>query len=529
MGVLGETLAGVRWRRTLLLGAGAALLTVALMYLLVSSYAIVRSLLSGDGLSENELGRELAGLAELLIRSLPALYLLFTVGAAALLARVPVPAWHGALLGLVSAAGVLLLGLAFGPPDARELLVYPPLGMAGGLLGIRLGRFLLAGRESLYGASKAIGAAESPQEVARAIGEHLAAPEDDRVTLWSIVAPSEADGPLELERLGSWAPTGTEAWPSGERLGADRIPALSGLRRQSSGVIGEADLPPAQRGAWAELGVRRALLVPLSASGGGPDGLLVVASKRRRGFSDWRRVRAYLTVGSQAALALENLRLIEEARHSGVIGERKRLAREIHDTLIQGFASIVMNLEAAEGSPAGDAAKRHLDEARNTAREGLAEARRIVWALRPEALEGAPLSEALERLATRWSEASGVTSGVNVTGTPRPLPAEAEVTLLRAAQEALTNVRKHARASRAVLTLSYMGDRVALDVLDDGVGFEPRETAKTDGVSGGFGLPSMRERVEHSGGTLLVESEPGRGTTLVVELPVAAEAVKEAP
>ena len=516
----------MRWRRTLLLGAGAAVLTVALVYLLVNSYAIVLSLLFGDGMSENEVGRELAGLAELLILSLPALYLLFTVGAAALLARAQVPAWHGVLLGLFSAAGVLLLGLAFGPPDARELLVYPPLGVAGGWFGVVLGRFVLAGREPLYHASKAIGAAESPREVADAIGEHLAAPDEERVTLWRI-APRDADGPLKLERLGSWAPRGTAAWPPGERLGADRIPALSGLRRQSSRVIGEADLPPAERGAWAELGVRRALLVPLSASGGGPDGLLVVASRKRRGFSDWRRVRAYLTVGAHAALALENLRLIEEARRSGVIGERKRLAREIHDTLIQGFASIVMNLEAAEGSPAGDAAHRHLDEARNTAREGLAEARRIVWALKPEALEGAPLSEALERLVARWSEASGVAAGVTVTGTPLPLPPEAEVTLLRATQEALTNVRKHAGANRAVLTLSYMGDRVALDVLDDGVGFEPRETGRADGVSGGFGLPAMRERVEHSGGTLLVESEPGRGTTLVVELPVAAGAVKE--
>jgi len=304
---------------------------------------------------------------------------------------------------------------------------------------------------------------------------------------------------------------------------------LSGLRRQSSSLIREVDLPPSERASWENLGVRSALLVPLSASAGGPDGLLVVASRKRRGFSDRRRVRAYLTVGAQAALALENLRLIAEARHSGVIEERRRLAREIHDTLIQGFASIVMNLEAAEGSLEDDQAHRHLDEARNTAREGLAEARRIVWALRPEALEGAPLSEALERLAARWSETSGIACGVRITGTLLPLPAEAEVTLLRAAQEALTNVRKHARASRAVLTLSYMDDRVALDVLDDGAGFEPEGASTAGGPSGGFGLPAMRERVEQSGGRLVVESEPGRGTTLVVELPVAAGVLKEAP
>jgi signal transduction histidine kinase len=250
--------------------------------------------------------------------------------------------------------------------------------------------------------------------------------------------------------------------------------------------------------------------------------LLVVSSRGRRTFHDRRKVRAYLTVGAQAALALENLRLVEEARRSGVIGERKRLAREIHDTLIQGFASIVVNLEAAEGSLGEfpEPYARHLDEARATAREGLSEARRIVWALGPGALDGAPLPEALSRLAGRWSKASGVSADVAVTGEAVPLPTETEVTLLRVAQEALNNVGKHARATRTVLTLSYMGDRVTLDVVDDGVGFEPAGDVPEAGPDGGFGLRAMRERVEGAGGTLLVESEPGGGTTLAAGLPV---------
>ena len=202
------------------------------------------------------------------------------------------------------------------------------------------------------------------------------------------------------------------------------------------------------------------------------------------------------------------------------------MAHEIHDTLIQGFASIVMNLEAAEGSleDGSTPARSHLNEARRTARENLAEARRIVWALQPEALEEAPLPEALTRLAEEWSRGSGATAGVTVTGAPRPLPPEAEVTLLRAAQEAMTNIRKHALASRALLTLSYMEDRVALDVRDDGVGFDPDGMSAVLGEKGtsGFGLKAMHERAERSGGTLLVESEPGRGTTLVVALPVRA-------
>ena len=238
-------------------------------------------------------------------------------------------------------------------------------------------------------------------------------------------------------------------------------------------------------------------------------------------------MRAYQTVGAQAALALENLRLVEQSRQSGELGERERLAHKIHDTLIQGFASIVMNLEAAEGSLDRDpqSVRRHMDEARRNARENLAEARRIVWALQPGALEQAPLPEALVRLAEKWSEGSSATASVTVTGAMRPLPPEAEVTLLRAAQEALTNVRKHARASRAVITLSYMGDRVALDVRDDGVGFAPDGAYAVLGEGGatGFGLKAMRERAERAGGALLLESEPGRGTTLAVELPVPAD------
>jgi len=267
-------------------------------------------------------------------------------------------------------------------------------------------------------------------------------------------------------------------------------------------------------------------LVPLANPGDGPDGLLVVASRKRRGFSRGR-VRAYQTLGAQAALALENLRLVEQARRSAELGERKRLAHEIHDTLIQGFSSIVMNLEAAEGSlDDGSASGRsHLNEARRIARENLAEARRIVWALQPEALEEAPLPEALARFVEDWSERSGTTAGVTVTGTPRQLSPEVEVTLLRTAQESLTNIRKHARASRAVLTLSYMEDRVALDVRDDGIGFDSDRKCAVSGDGGatGFGLNAMRERAERSGGTLLVESDPGKGTTIMVELPVPAD------
>ena len=210
--------------------------------------------------------------------------------------------------------------------------------------------------------------------------------------------------------------------------------------------------------------------------------------------------------------------LAARQRRAGILEERGRLAREIHDTLAQGFISIVAHLEAAEGAlaPGSDQTRRHLEQARRTARENLVEARHLVAALRPEILEGSSLSGALGRLARRWSEETRIPATVSVTGGERALPQESQVALFRAAQEALSNARRHARAGRVEITLSYMEDLVALDVQDDGEGFDPRG-ARPDGS---FGLRAMRERVVALGGSLLVESEPGVGCTLVVELPL---------
>lgn len=220
-----------------------------------------------------------------------------------------------------------------------------------------------------------------------------------------------------------------------------------------------------------------------------------------------------------------------EERRAGVLEERQRIAREIHDTLAQGFTGVVMHLEAAEAAmpPGAPEAQHHLDQARRTARESLAEARRAIWALRPEALERASLPDTLARLAERWTQENGIRADVTVTGAPRKLPPEVEVTLLRSAQESLANVRRHAGASRVALTLSYMDELTTLDVRDDGLGFEPAlvQARTGDGATGRFGLQAMRERVEALEGDLTVESEPGGGTTLTVQLPTAACAGKE--
>jgi signal transduction histidine kinase len=226
--------------------------------------------------------------------------------------------------------------------------------------------------------------------------------------------------------------------------------------------------------------------------------------------------------------------LLIQAREAGVSDERQRMAREIHDTLAQGLTGIVTQLQAAERFADDQALwRRHVRAATGLARESLSEARRSVHALRPEALEAARLSEALAGVAERWSALHGVAVQVTTTGTARPMPPEADVALLRTAQEALANVAKHARATKVGLTLSYMENEVALDVRDDGRGFEPDRLGgglpdvgddaprrpDAGAPEGGFGLVAMRQRIESLSGRLQVESEPGAGTAVSACIP----------
>jgi signal transduction histidine kinase len=220
-----------------------------------------------------------------------------------------------------------------------------------------------------------------------------------------------------------------------------------------------------------------------------------------------------------AALAATRAELADAARQAGVMAERERLARELHDTVAQGFISVVTQLESADQALADrpDDARTHLQHARQTARDSLAEVRRSVQDLRPDLLEGASLTQALRRAADTWSATSGVPVEVRATGDPVPLHPNTEVALLRTVQEALANAGRHADASRVVVSLSFLGDTVTLDVDDDGIGFDGRIGVIRDG--GGYGLVGMRERVLAVGGALTIESTPGEGTTVGVTVP----------
>ncbi|MDT0300905.1 sensor histidine kinase [Streptomonospora wellingtoniae] len=246
--------------------------------------------------------------------------------------------------------------------------------------------------------------------------------------------------------------------------------------------------------------------------------------------------------------------LLVQAREAGAHDERERMAREIHDTLAQGFVGIITQLQAAERAedrvgaeggetaggrtgPAGaaeaDRAERGIRTANaiRLARENLAEARRSVHALRPAPLQAAPLPGALAALTAEWSRLNGVPADFTATGPVRPLHGEVEAALLRTVQEALANVARHAEAARVRVTLSYAEDVVLLDVHDDGAGFGPplpAEPAPEEGAAhgrtpggtdGGFGTTSMRQRVTRLAGTLAIESRPGAGTVVSASVP----------
>ena len=205
----------------------------------------------------------------------------------------------------------------------------------------------------------------------------------------------------------------------------------------------------------------------------------------------------------------------EHAR--GVLAERERLSHEIHDTLAQGFTSILALAQATDAAlpPGATAASERLALIERTAREGLDEARALVGALGPVDLQEASLAQAVERVVTRFGEESGLPARAIVDGRPRSLPANTEVVLLRATQEALANVRRHAAATAVRVTLTFPPDgpcSAALEVADDGKGFDPLEVT-------GFGLRGMRSRIEQIGGTLEIASGSGLGTSVRVSVP----------
>jgi signal transduction histidine kinase len=212
---------------------------------------------------------------------------------------------------------------------------------------------------------------------------------------------------------------------------------------------------------------------------------------------------------------------VAEALHaSAVIEERNRLAREIHDTLVQDFAGILLHLEAANSADEAEKASEYLACARQLAKGGMEEARRMLLGLRPKSLEGAELCEALDDLAERFSYESGIDCQFSASGRTQKLPEQIENELYRVAQEALCNVRKHSRAGSVAIWMCYRPGAVVLVIKDDGQGFAP--APRREGAHG-FGLPTMCDRAHRLGGRMDINSGPGTGTEVRMSVPLPAK------
>ncbi|MEO8448624.1 MAG: sensor histidine kinase [Gemmatimonadota bacterium] len=214
--------------------------------------------------------------------------------------------------------------------------------------------------------------------------------------------------------------------------------------------------------------------------------------------------------------------LARAEREAGVLAERQRLAQEIHDTVAQGFVAVVTHLEAAESALSSDPAtvRQHIEVAKSAARDHLTDARRMAWDLRADLTEGDSLHDVVKRLTRAWAGRTGVAAQVVVTGDETAINPDRGAALLQGLEEALRNVHRHAQASTVVVTLSYLGDGVALDVHDNGRGLPAERLGERARDGSGFGLIALKDRIERLGGSASLESTPGEGTTLALEVPL---------
>lgn len=264
-------------------------------------------------------------------------------------------------------------------------------------------------------------------------------------------------------------------------------------------------------------GLRYHASIPLYAHGK-KMGVMNVASP------DWRELsaddlRILYTVGDMLGIAIERARLFARSADIGAAQERNRIAREIHDTLAQGLTAIALQLETADAlldsAPEAARAQRSVQQALELARANLDEARRSVMDLRAAPLEGRSLPQALGELVQQYSDREHISASLEVSGETRPISARMEMALYRTAQEALSNVARHAHAENVLLELNYGLDDIQLVIRDNGSGFDPAAIS-----AGRFGLIGLNERAHLLNGMLEIWSAPGEGTRIVMTLPL---------
>lgn len=359
--------------------------------------------------------------------------------------------------------------------------------------------------------------------------------------------------PAVQRLVNSWQDGGTEPDPGSTHnidpnANADRkenASAEAGAQVEAevgpeAGVHAGADPQSTTIPIATEIDARAELVVPIRL-GERTLGAMVVQRLHPDPFSD-DDAFTVKTIAGQVAVALENARLFDterRLRQLAITEERNRMAREIHDTLAQGFMGILMHLRALRGTKDAVAADKHRTEAESLAQQSLDEARRSVWNLRPARLQDSTLLVALEDELHRLHRQIGVEVELTVPDNGAiadDLSPDHAAALLRIAQEALHNIAKHAKAQRVGLTFRGTQEFVELLVEDDGVGFTSSPSAESDGVGFSppppgqtFGMLGMTERAQRLGGSVTFDSIPGSGTTVHVRLPLTRNAGGDIP
>lgn len=287
--------------------------------------------------------------------------------------------------------------------------------------------------------------------------------------------------------------------------------------------IAAAPIEPAWREELLAKGVQTLLAVPL-VSGEDFIGVFALLNSQRRKYRP-EELELAQALAQQAVLAIQLARLAEHRRKGAVLEERNRIAREIHDTLAQAFTGILLQLRVAQriAEHQPEEAWNLIEHVSELAHQGLAEARRSVWDLQPEAMEYRDVAAALAQYIERTATASSVPIELRIHGTPRELPPSIGMDLVRIGQEAVTNALRHAEPQRIHVVLTFEDERVVLRVQDDGKGFD----ASHQPEHAGFGLIGMSQRAERLGGKLTIVSQPGQGAEIAVSAPTRCAPPRE--
>ena len=296
----------------------------------------------------------------------------------------------------------------------------------------------------------------------------------------------------------------------------------TGLPHHARDVQNDAQIPPEVRSLFRREGITNVLAATLH-HGDTITGGLIVYPNTERNFTP-AEIAIFQSFADQAALAVAMTKLLEQQREMAVMEERNRLAREMHDTVAQALAALVLQLEIVQtrlDNGSMESAVEMLTDARAQARKGLEETRRAVQGLSPASLERLTTAQAIAEEVRHFEEETGVSARFVPTGEEQPLLPDQQGALLRIATEALTNARKHAQAQRVRVGLQYGAESVTLLVEDDGVGFD-LGTATSQDTEGGYGLFGMNERARLLDGELLIDSTPGWGTRIRATLPYRA-------